>query len=386
MHVARRLKRSGSLLLIVLTAVLAPACSEDKPKGPPPRPPVPVKAGQALTRTVPLQVRAVGNVEARSTVGVRARIAGELVGVHFREGQEVRRGAPLFSIDPEPYRIALRQSEARLARDQALAATAREKERRYQTLTGEGLISRQEYDLLRAEAEALEATVAADRAAVEDARLQLAWCRISAPLTGRSGSLMVHVGDQVRANGDQPLVVIHQVEPIDVTFTVPEKELARVRAALAGGSLPVSALLPGEEGNPATGTLSFIDNAVDTRTGTIRLKASFANADHRLWPGQFVTVHITLAAYDNATVVPAAAVQTGQQGTFLFVARADGTAELRPVRTGITFEGMTVIDEGVKPGETVITDGQLRLVPDARLEIKNGAGKTAAPAGSGAAQ
>jgi multidrug efflux system membrane fusion protein len=354
---------------LLLTGLLT-ACGQEQPKGPPPKPPVPVRIGQAITQTVPLQVRVVGSVEARATVEIRSRVGGQLTQVHFQEGQEVRKGAPLFTIDPIPYQIALRQAEARLQKDQSLALTAREKERRYLTLTGEGLTSRQDYDLIKAEAESLEASVAAAQAAVEEAELQLAWSRIAAPLTGRTGSLMAHVGDLVSANGSQPLLVIHQIEPIDVSFTIPERDLGRIRSALAVGKLPVSTLLPGEETQPESGELTFIDNAVDTRSGTIRLKASFANTSRRLWPGQFVTVLITLAAFDNATVVPAAAVQTGQKGIFVFIARADGTAEMRPVKTGITYEGVTVISEGVKPGETVVTDGQLRLYPDAKLDIK----------------
>ena len=372
--------RHLTLLLILATASLLAGCGEEKPKGPPPRPPVPVKVGVATTRTVPLQVKAIGTVEARATVEIRARVGGQLTGIHFREGQDVRKGTLLFTIDPAPYQIALRQAEARLARNQALARTNREKEQRYLALTTEGLVSRQDYDLIRADAEAFEASVAADQATVEEARLQLAWSRISAPLDGRTGSLMVHSGDLVTANGSQPLLIIHQTEPIDVSFTVSEKELARVRAALAGGRLAVTALITGEEQNPASGELTFIDNAVDARTGTIRLKGSFANSDRRLWPGQFVTVLITLANFENATVVPAAAVQTGQKGPFVFVAKEDGTAEMRPVVPGITFEDVTVISEGVKPGETVVTDGHLRLSPGAKLDVKNAAEKDATPA------
>jgi len=362
--------RGIPMLLLLLSTTCLPACRDEKPQGPPPRPPVPVKVGTAEKRTVPLQVKAVGTVEARSTVEIRSRVGGQLLAVHFREGKDVRKGVLLFTIDPAPFQIALRQAEARLAKDQAMAATAREKEQRYQVLTGEGLISRQDYDLIRAEAEALEASVAADRAAVEDARLQLAWTRITSPLTGRTGSLMVHAGDLIAANGSQPLLVIHQVEPIDISFTLPEKELATVRAALAKGALPVSALVPGTEQTPATGELSFIDNAVDTKTGTIRLKGSFVNTDRRLWPGQFVTVLITLARFEDATVVPAAAVQTGQKGPFVFVASNDGSAEMRPVTPGITHDGVTVITAGVKPGETVVTDGHLRLFPGAKLDVK----------------
>jgi multidrug efflux system membrane fusion protein len=365
------MRRTGLLLTIglVLAGQLT-GCGKEQPKGPPPKPPVPVKIGLASSRTVPLQVRAVGTVEARSTVEIRARVGGQLTQVHFREGQDVKKGAPLFTIDPAPYQVALRQAEARLQKDQALAATAREKERRYQVLVGEGLVSRQDYDLIRAEAESLEAGVAADRAAVDDAKLQLSWCHINAPLTGRTGSLMAHAGDLVAANGSLPLLIIHQIEPIDVSFTIPEKELPRVRGVMQGGALPVAALLPGEEQQPESGELTFIDNAVDTRTGTIRLKASFANAGRRLWPGQFVTVMITLASFDNATVVPGAAVQTGQKGTFVYIAKSDGTVELRPVKTGIAYEDVTIVTEGVKPGETVVTDGQLRLYPDAKIDVK----------------
>jgi multidrug efflux system membrane fusion protein len=282
----------------------------------------------------------------------------------------VTKGAALFTIDQAPFQIALRQAEARLQKNQALAVTAREKERRHLTLTAEGLTSRQDYDLIKADADSLEASVAAERAAVEEARLQLGWTRITAPLTGRTGSLMAHTGDLITANGSQPLLVIHQIEPIDVSFTIPEKELTRLRTVAKGGKLAVGALLPGEEQTPETGELSFIDNAVDTKTGTIRLKGSFANANRRLWPGQFVTAVITLASFDNATVVPTAAVQTGQKGTYVYVARAEGTAELRPVKTGVAFEDVTVISEGVKPGESVVIDGQMRLYPDAKLDVK----------------
>jgi len=365
--------RRLTLLFFLAMAGFLGGCGEREPKGTPPRPPVPVKVGAATSRTVPLQVKAVGTVEARATVEIRARVNGHLTGIHFREGQDVRKGALLFTIDPAPYQIALRQAEARLSRNQALARTNREKEQRYLALTGEGLVSRQDYDLIRADAEALEASVAADQAAVDEARLQLAWCRITAPLDGRTGSLMAHSGDLITANDSQPLLIIHQTEPIDVSFTVSEKELARVRAASAGGGLAVNALIAGEEQSPVSGELTFIDNAVDTRTGTIRLKGSFSNSDRRLWPGQFVTVLTTLASFENTTVVPAAAVQTGQKGPFVFVAKDDGTAEMRPVVPGITYEDVTVITDGVKPGETVVTDGHLRLSPGTRLDVKNAA-------------
>jgi len=363
-------RRAPGFSVAVLLLAMLVACGKEQSKTPPTKPPVPVKVAQAVTRSIPLQIRAVGTVEAHATVEIRARVSGQLTDVHFREGQDVSRGAPLFTIDPEPYRIALRQAEAQLQKNQALAVTAREKARRYQTLTTEGLISQQDFELIRAEAESLEASVKADRSAVEDAKLQLGWTRITAPLTGRTGSLLAHAGDLISANGDQPLVVIHQIEPIDVSFTVPEKELLRLRSAAQGGRLTIGALLPGEEQHSEVGELSFIDNAVDTKTGTIRLKGSFKNVDRRLWPGQFVTTLITLDTLKDATVVPTATVQTGQQGTYVYVAKNDGTAELRAVKTGVPHEDVTVVTEGLHPGETVVVDGQLRLYPDAKLEIK----------------
>jgi multidrug efflux system membrane fusion protein len=356
--------------VVLLTVTLLAACGQDQPKGPPPKPPVPVKVDRAVTRTVPLQVQAVGTVEARATVQVRARVSGQLTQIHFREGDDLRKGASLFTIDPAPYQIALRQAEARLQKSLALAATAREKERRYQTLTGEGLISTQDYDLIKAEAESLEASVAADLAAVEEAGLHLAWTRITAPLDGRAGSLLAHAGDLITANAGQPLVVIHQVEPIDVSFTLPERELPRLRQTLAAGVLSVQAIPEGTDAAADTGNLTFIDNAVDSKTGTIRLKAAFANSKRTLWPGQFVTTTITLATIDNATVVPSAAIQTGQQGTTVFVAREDGSAELRPVKTGIAVDGFTIIAEGLQPGEAIVVDGQMRLTHGAKLDIK----------------
>lgn len=369
MHLATRILRLGALLLPLAGLLLA--CSEEKPQGPPSRPPVPVKVAKAASRDVPVTLRAVGTVEAQATVELRARVGGQLARVHFREGQDVRKGEPLFTIDPEPFQVALRRAEAQLTRQQALATTAREKERRYAVLVNEGLISRQDYDLLSAEAASLEAAVAADRATVEDARLQLSWSRITAPISGRTGSLLAHVGDLVRANDTQPLLVIHQVEPIDVSFTLPERDLPRLRQALAAGALPVQAIPEGAGTAVETGTLTFIDNAVDTVTGTIRLKATFTNSGRTLWPGQYVTTLITLSVLENATVVPTAAIQTGQQGTFVFVAKEDGSAELRPVATGLSEGGDTVIAQGLQPGETIVVDGQMRLSPGAKLEIKN---------------
>ena len=356
----------AALLALMAAAALA-GCEKEEPKKPPS---VPVSVAEASRQSVPVELRAVGNVEAVSTVGIKSQVGGTLARVHFREGQEVRQGDLLFTIDPRPYETALLQAEALLARDQAQMENARQTERRYAELLGDRFISQQEYDIVQTDAAALEATVRADRAAAENARLRLAWCSIRSPLDGRTGSLLAHAGDLIKADADEPMLVIHQLRPIDVSFAVPEQELPRVRRQLAAGSLAVEALLTGEEAQPEKGRLTFIDNAVDTATGTIRLKGSFDNEAALLWPGQFVTVVLTLGRLEDVVTVPQAAVQAGQQGAFVFVLKADGSVEQRPVTAGITWEGMTVTEE-VQAGETVVTDGQMRLYPGARVEVKN---------------
>jgi multidrug efflux system membrane fusion protein len=370
MHGAAQSRYAGGTIIAFLALLLAAGlggCKREEVAKPPP---MPVAVAEASRQSVPVELRAVGNVEAVSTVGVKSQVGGTLARVHFREGEEVRQGDLLFTIDPRPYETALRQAEALLARDQAQLENARQTERRYAELLRDRFISQQEYDIVQTDAAALAATVRADRAAAENARLRLSWCTIRSPLDGRAGSLLAHEGDLIKADADEPMVVIHQLRPIDVSFAVPEQELPRIRRQLAAGSLAVEALLTGEEAQPEAGRLTFIDNAVDTATGTIRLKGSFANEAARLWPGQFVTVGLTLGRLEDVVTVPQAAVQAGQQGAFVFVLKADGSVEQRPVQPGVTWEGMTVV-EGVQAGETVVTDGQMRLYPGARVEVKN---------------
>lgn len=361
----QRLSRLAALLAAVL---LLAACQEEPAKAPA-KPPVPVRVAQVASRDVPVALRAVGTVEPRATVEVRARVGGVLEQVAFREGSDVRRGELLFLIDPQPFQVAVQRAAAQAARQQALAAAARDKERRYAALIGEGLISRQEYELLRAEAEALEAAVAGEQAALADARLQLDWTRISAPLAGRTGALQAHAGDLVAAGGVQPLVVIHQMEPIDVAFTVPERELARLRQALAAAPPAVRA----EAGGTVVdgGTLSFVDNGIDSASGTIRLKASFANRERALWPGQYVNLEVRLATLPAAVVVPTAALQRGQQGSYVFVVRSERTVELRPVTIGQADGSDTVVASGLQPGETVVIDGQMRLGNGSAVDVKS---------------
>jgi multidrug efflux system membrane fusion protein len=330
---------------------------------------VPVTAETADRKNVPLLLRAIGNVESYNSVSVRSQVNGEISEVLFREGQDVRKGDRLFRIDPRPFEAALRQAESALARDRAQLKNAQEEAKRYAFLAEKGHVSRQEYDRIRTNADALEAVVKADEAAAENARLQLEYTSITAPIDGRTGTIVVNKGNVVKAS-DNVLVTINQITPIYVSFSVPEPELPSIRKFRASGELHV-AVLPAQSGvKQAAGTLTFIDNKVNTATGTILLKATFPNRDHSLWPGQFVDVVLTLTTERDRVVVPLPAVQTGQQGQYVFVVKEDKTAEMRPVAVARTYENWAVIDAGLQPGEQVVTDGQLRLTPGAKVEIK----------------
>ncbi|MDH5768797.1 MAG: efflux RND transporter periplasmic adaptor subunit [Nitrospirota bacterium] len=332
---------------------------------------VPVAVSTVVQKTVPVQIRAIGNVEAYSTVSVKSQIGGELLRIHFKEGQDVKKGALLFTIDPRSYEAALKQAEANLARDTAQLENARVDARRYAELVKKGYVAQQQYDQVQTNAAALEATVLADKAAVENAKLQLSYCFIHAPLNGRTGSLLSHQGDMIKANADNPMVVINQIQPIYVTFSVPEQNLKEIKKYMTAGKLKVEAIISGYEDSPAQGIITFVDNTVDISTGTIKLKGTFENNEKRLWPGQFVNVVLTLTAQPDAVVVPSQAVQTGQEGLYVFIVKSDLTVESRPVVTGINLGGEVVIEKGLKPGEQVVTDGQLRLVPGAKVEIKS---------------
>lgn len=330
-------------------------------------PAVPVHVGRVTREAVPVEVHAIGTVTSRSTVEIKAQVGGEVTAVHFREGQDVTKGQPLFTIDPRPYQAAVQEAEARLARDRALAANAEGDVERYADLVEKDYVTREQYDQIRANAESQRATVKADEAALERARLELAWTALAAPVSGRTGKLLVHAGNVVKAN-DLPLVVIQQVEPVDVAFSVAQSYLDEVRARSAAGDLTATAAPPG--GAEHQGTLTFIDNAVDPATGTIALKATFPNRDRALWPGQFVNVTLDLAMEQDAVVAPAPAVQTGQEGDYVFVVKDDGTVESRSVEVSRTVGRRAVIAQGLSGGETVVTDGQLRLVPGARVEAQ----------------
>ena len=265
-----------------------------------------VKIGSVTQQNVPIQIRAIGNVEAYNTVSIKAMVGGELVNVHFKEGQDVKRGDLLFQIDPRTYDAVLKQSEAQLARDAAQAKLAAEQAKRNEILVKKDYISKDQYDTFRANAEAAAALVNADKANVENNRLQLEYCTIKSPINGRLGTVLVDLGNVIKAN-DVPLVTINQVTPIYVTFAVPEQNLANIKKYMAAGSLKIDAIIRGDEQRPARGRLTFIDNAVDTTTGTIKLKGTFENSDKRLWPGQFINVILTLTTQPNAVVIPSSA-------------------------------------------------------------------------------
>jgi multidrug efflux system membrane fusion protein len=337
---------------------------------------LPVEVAPAVQKTVPVELRAIANVQAYSTVTVKSKVGGELIRVHFTEGEDVKKGDLLFMIDPRPFEAALNQAEANLQKDLAQAKHAQEDARRYEFLIHKGVVPQQQYDKFRTDADALEATVLADKAAVENARIQLDYCSIHSPIDGRTGSLMVKQGNIIKAD-DITLVVINQITPIDVAFSIPEQYLSEIKKYMASGKIQVEALIPTNEEHPEKGIITFIDNAVDSSTGTIRLKGTFANHERRLWPGQFVNVVLTLAIEPNVIVVPSQTIQTGQAGQYVFVVKSDFTVESRPVVVGRSVNGEVVIQKGLQANENVVTDGQLRLYPGARVEIKTSDSATA---------
>ena len=381
---------------IVLVVVSACSSSPQAQSGPPEIPPVPVATGQAVEEAIPIEIRTVGTVEAYSTVEVKSQVAGPLVSVKFKEGANVVRGDLLFEIDSRPFREALRQAEAARAKDQAQLRVAEANFARSQAqvknakaeaariaqLLEEGITTSQQADQFRTAAEVAEQSVRADEAtiesiraaidadqsAIEQAKLNLAYCQIHAPITGRAGNLLVHPGNLVQANGDTALVVLNQIQPIFVTFGAPERYLSEISAHHSRRRLKVD-VASERDAARATGTLSVIDNAVDPGTGTIRLKAAFENKDSRLWPGQFVNVVLTLETR-TAIIVPSEAIQVGQQGSFVYVVKADRSVEPRPVEVGQTFSGKAVIEKGLAAGEMVVTDGQSRLFPGAKISTQ----------------
>ncbi len=361
-------------------------------------PPAPVRAAAAEVRTLPVEVRAIGNVEAFRTISVKSQITGVLMRANFREGEPVRKGQLLFEIDPRPYEEAIRQIEANLARDTALLKQAeanlardaaqekfaREQADRFAELGRQGVFSRLQSDQAVSDAESRTASVRADKAAIDssrsaleadraalsNARLQLSYCSIVSPVDGRTGNISVKEGNLVKAT-DVELVTIAQIQPVYVTFAVPEKNLPAIRDRLRSGNVPVKAIVQGNAAASETGELSFVNNQVDLGTGTIKLKATFHNQKARLWPGQFVDAVLTLGQRPNLVTVPNKAIQTGQNGLYVFVVKADQTVEMRGVVTGETVNGLVEVRDGLQAGEQVVTEGHIRLAGGTRVRVQS---------------
>jgi membrane fusion protein, multidrug efflux system len=340
--------------------------SRNAAKGPPP---VLVNVATVAKETVSMRLTAIGNVEAYSTVALKARVDGQIVEVNFKEGAPVRKGEVLFRIDPRPYEAALRQAEANALRDAAARDQARSQDRRYQELLEKNFVSKEAYAQIRTNAETAAAVAKASQAALENARLNLEYCTIRSPLDGFVGKVLLQAGNLVKANDVNPLVVINQVRPIYVNFAVPEQNLPDVRKYMAQALLEVEVLPPDPSQAHPKGRLMFVDNAVDPSTGTIRLRAQFANDDAALWPGQFVNVSVRLYDEADAIVIPSAAVQTGPEGQYVYVVSAEMSAELRRIGVSRTEGERAVVAQGLQVGERVVTQGQLRLGPKVRVQI-----------------
>ena len=360
---------------------------------------MPVVVATVSQKDVPVNIDVIGNVEAYSTISVKAQVGGELTKVSFHEGEFVKKGDLLFTVDPRPYAAALsqmeanvtrdvaalRQAEANLARDAANEKYAQSQAARYQKLFEERVVSKEQTDQMRSSADALEQTILADRAsiesaraqigasqaAIENAKVQMSYTTIRSPIDGRTGNLTVKQGNVVSAN-TMELVTIAEVQPIYVTFSVPEAQLGEIKKYMGQGKLPVHATAQDDNTQNEVGVLTFIDNSVDSTTGTIKLKGTFPNEDRKLWPGEFLQVTLRLTTHSNAVVVPNQAVQTGQDGQFVYVVKGDKTVELRPVVTGLRVDQELVIERGLAPGETIVTEGQLRLAPGSPVQVRDG--------------
>ncbi len=345
---------------------------------------VPVVIGISEKRNVPVELKAIGMVEPSATVAIKSQITGTLQRIHFKEGADVKKGDVLFSIDPRPFAAMFNQAQGALVRDKAQLDNARKELERYSNAAKKGYVSTEQAEQAETKAASLAATIQAGEATLENARLQLEFCTIYAPIDGRTGELPVAEGNLIKANADTPMVTINQVSPIKVSFTIPGKHFNELKRYLEIGSLGVFLTAPG--GDQMTGTFTFIDNAIDQGTGTLRLKAEFVNQDHNLWPGQFVDVRLALTIRENVTVVPSQAIQVGQSGPHIFIVKDDASVEDRPISTGMTIEGQTVVESGLAPGERVVTDGQLQLVTGTRVEERGKPAPGLAAGQAGAAQ
>jgi membrane fusion protein, multidrug efflux system len=356
--------------VFALTLTVAAACSKSDP---PRQPKVPVSVTKVKRTSVPFVVTANGVAEPLQTVAVESQVNGILNRATFSEGQEVQAGQVLFEIDSRPYVAVLQQARGQLARDVAQSANARRDAARYAALVKEGYVTTSQADQAEATAASAAATVAADQATVARAALDVANCTIRAPISGRTGSLLVRQGNLVKANSEPPLVVINQIQPILVRFSVPQSQFPDIQRYYRGGNALLVRATPSEgAGVPLSGTLAFVDNNVDSTTGTVLLKARFANPDGSLWPGQYTNVQLQLFVDPDALTLPARAVMTGQQGTYVYTVDSTGSAKQKPVQVSRTVDSLSVISTGLKDGEQVVVDGQSRLLPGSKVSIKGG--------------
>jgi multidrug efflux system membrane fusion protein len=369
-------------LLCILIFTTAVACKKQEPQTA--FPPATVLAAKAVQKDMPVVVQAIGTIEASRSVSIYSRVGGQLLAVHFKEGQDVREGQPLFTIDPASYREKLRQAQGKLAKDLAQFQYNQEEAKRYAFLFEKGAVAKSEAEKYRTDAAAYEASAKASEAEVEDARLNLAYCDIGAPFAGRTGAYGVNAGVIVKAN-DTPLTTLNRIAPVYARFSVPEKYLSNVKRYQAAGGVQVKVSPSSDfKGEVRTGKLVFIDNSVDVNTGMIQLKAEFPNADRFLWPGQFVNVFLQLTVQSDSIVAPLRAVQTGEKGAFVLVVKTDMTAEMRPVVVDRSVGEESVIAKGLAAGETVVTDGHLKVRPGGRVEIREHLGANASKPGSAA--
>lgn len=334
------------------------------------RPAAPVIVANAAERDIPVEISAIGNIESIKSVQVRSMVSGQIEGVHFKEGQDVRQGQLLFSLDKRPFQASLEQAQGQLKRDQATAANNQMQATRYTSLEQQGVISREMADQQRTQAQSTSAAVAADQASVDAAKVQLQYTEIKAPISGRAGAILINLGNLVKANDTPFLVQINQIAPIYVTFAVPENQLEQIRT-LAAHNLKVMAYPKGTRTGGEAGVLTFIDNGVDPTTGTVKLKATFSNQDRRLWPGEYVDVVMDLSTIRNAVVVPTKAIQSGQQGQYVYVVTPQNTAESRVVVTGGTYQDLTIVSKGVASGDRVIVEGMMRVAPNAKVAVQS---------------
>jgi multidrug efflux system membrane fusion protein len=380
-------RRLGSVLCLLLSVFcLMVSCSRRAPQqrqaGPQAaqQQAVPVVVSTAKKKTLPVQLATVGTVQAYSTVSIKSQVDGPIITVHFADGQYVKTGDLLFSIDPRPFEATLNQAQANLARDRAQLENAQRQLERNISVVEKGYVSREQYDQAVASVATFKAAIAGDSAAIETAKLQLQYCSIHSPIGGRTGAVQTNAGNLVKANDTNAMAVVNQIQPIYVAFYVPQRYLMEVRDRMAAGKVEVAATIPDYAGGPTRGELTFLDNSISTSTGMIQLRGTFANEDRDLWPGQFVHVVMTLSEQHNAIVVPSQAVQAGQQGEYVFVVRDDMTVESRPVTSSPGAGNELVIDKGLKAGERVVTDGQLRLTSGTHVRMVPSLGGQGEPA------